>query len=118
MGLGSSHGRVDAGPAATVPKGKGLRHRPHKADDRPRHISSDAIDGRGCVIGCAGLSPSAVAKWAGQIRLLSSPFSHAMLRIHGDRSSLLAAPTAHRADQQLQIPQALRPVVAPLSESR
>jgi hypothetical protein len=32
-----------------------------------------------------------------------------MLRIHGDRSSLLAALTAHWADQQLQIPQALRP---------
>jgi hypothetical protein len=80
-----------------------------------RHISSGAIDGRGCAIGCAALSPSALAKWAGQIRLLSSPFSHAMLRIHGDRSSLLAALTAHWADQQLQIPQALRPVVAPLS---
>jgi hypothetical protein len=38
-----------------------------------------------------------------------------MLRIHGDRSSLLAALTAHWAVQQLQIPQALRPVVAPLS---
>jgi hypothetical protein len=38
-----------------------------------------------------------------------------MLRIHGDRSSLLAALTAHWADQQLQIPQALRLVVAPLS---
>ena len=80
-----------------------------------RHISSGAIDGRGCAIGCAALSPSALAKWAGQIRLVGSPFSHAMLRIHGDRSSLLAALTAHWAVQQLQIPQALRPVVAPLS---
>jgi hypothetical protein len=94
---------------------KGLRHRPHNAADRLRHISAGAIDGRGCAIGCAGLSPSALAKWAGQIRLVGSPFSHAMLRIHGDRSSLLAALTAHWADQQLQIPQALRPVVAPLS---
>ena len=31
-----------------------------------------------------------------------------MLRIHGDRASLLAALTAHWANQQLQIPQALR----------
>jgi|GEM_PF-3441487 hypothetical protein len=33
-----------------------------------------------------------------------------MLRIHGDRISLLAALTAHWADQQLQIPQTLRQV--------
>jgi hypothetical protein len=38
-----------------------------------------------------------------------------MLRIHGDRASLLAALTAHWADQQLQIPQALKPVVVPLN---
>ncbi len=66
----------------------------------------------GCAIGCAGLSPSALAKWAGQIRLVGSPCSHVMLRIHGDRTSLLAALTAHWAEQQLQIPHALRPVVA------
>jgi hypothetical protein len=40
-----------------------------------------------------------------------------MLRIHGDRNSLLAALTAHWADQQLQIPQALRPVVGPITRS-
>ncbi|QPN64528.1 hypothetical protein [Synechococcus sp. CBW1004] len=34
-----------------------------------------------------------------------------MLRIHGDRNSLLAALTAHWAEQQLQIPQPLRPVL-------
>jgi hypothetical protein len=55
---------------------KGLRHRPHNAADRPRHISAGAIDGRGCAIGCPALSPSALAKWAGQIRLLGSTFSH------------------------------------------
>ena len=38
-----------------------------------------------------------------------------MLRIHGDTGTLLAALAAHWADQQLQIPPALRPVVAPLS---
>ncbi|MEB3353628.1 MAG: hypothetical protein VKM34_05265 [Cyanobacteriota bacterium] len=38
-----------------------------------------------------------------------------MLRSHGDRHSLLAALTAHRADQQLQLPQALRPVVGPIT---
>jgi hypothetical protein len=38
-----------------------------------------------------------------------------MLRIHGDRNSLLAALTAHWAEQQLQILQPLRPVVAPIS---
>jgi hypothetical protein len=37
-----------------------------------------------------------------------------MLRIHGDRFSLLAALTAHWADQQLQIPPTLRPIVRPL----
>jgi hypothetical protein len=39
----------------------------------------------------------------------------AMLRIHGDRNSLLAALTAHWAEQQLQILQPLRPVVAPIN---
>ncbi len=38
-----------------------------------------------------------------------------MLRIHGDRSSLLAALTAHWAEQQLQIPQPLRPQLRPIS---
>jgi hypothetical protein len=38
-----------------------------------------------------------------------------MLRIHGDRNSLLAALTGHWADQQLQLPQALRPVVGPIT---
>jgi hypothetical protein len=37
-----------------------------------------------------------------------------MLRIHGDRVSLLAALAAHWADQQLQIPTALKPVVQPI----
>jgi hypothetical protein len=37
-----------------------------------------------------------------------------MLRIHGDRDSLLAALAAHWADQQLQIPPSLRPVVLPI----
>ena len=37
-----------------------------------------------------------------------------MLRIHGDRASLLAALAAHWADQQLQIPTALKPVVQPI----
>ncbi|MEY4808556.1 MAG: hypothetical protein RLZZ206_2945 [Cyanobacteriota bacterium] len=38
-----------------------------------------------------------------------------MHRIHGDPTSLLAALTAHWAEQQLQIPQPLRPVVAPIN---
>jgi hypothetical protein len=37
-----------------------------------------------------------------------------MLRIHGDRASLLAALTAHWADQQLQIPPTLPPWVQPI----
>ena len=37
-----------------------------------------------------------------------------MLRIHGDRDSLLAALTAHWADQQLQIPPVLKPVAQPI----
>jgi hypothetical protein len=38
-----------------------------------------------------------------------------MLSIHGDRNSLLAALTAHWAEQQLQIPQPLRSLVAPIN---
>ncbi len=34
-----------------------------------------------------------------------------MLRIHGDRNSLLAALAAHWLDQQLQIPPPLKPQV-------
>jgi hypothetical protein len=41
---------------------KGPRHRPRNAADRPRHISSGAIDGRSCAIGCAALSPSPLAQ--------------------------------------------------------
>ncbi|MFM7753092.1 MAG: hypothetical protein ACKO58_01675 [Cyanobium sp.] len=52
---------------------------------------------------------------AGWISRVASDFCHAMLRIHGDRNSLLAALTAHWADQQLQIPQPLRPVVGPIT---
>lgn len=37
-----------------------------------------------------------------------------MLRIHGNRDSLLAALAAHWADQQLQIPTMLKPVVRPI----
>ena len=45
---------------------------------------------------------------------MASDSEPAMLRIHGDRHSLLAALAAHWADQQLQIPQPLRPVVVPV----
>jgi len=37
-----------------------------------------------------------------------------MLRIQGDTGSLLAALAAHWADQQLQIPTALKPQVRPI----
>jgi hypothetical protein len=37
-----------------------------------------------------------------------------MLRIHGDRDSLLAALTAQWADQQLQIPTVLKHLVRPI----
>jgi hypothetical protein len=53
--------------------------------------------------------------WVERSSLVGVHAAHVMLRIHGDRASLLAALTAHWANQQLQIPQALRPVVAPLS---
>jgi hypothetical protein len=46
------------------------------------------------------------------IRLMASNDAPPMLRLHGDRDSLLAALTAHWADQQLQIPSALRLVLA------
>lgn len=37
-----------------------------------------------------------------------------MLRLHGNRDSLLAALAAHWAEQQLQIPPRLRPELRPL----
>jgi hypothetical protein len=37
-----------------------------------------------------------------------------MLRIHGDTGSLLAVLAAHWADQQLQIPPTLKPLVRPI----
>ncbi|MFM1900509.1 MAG: hypothetical protein RLZZ216_1085 [Cyanobacteriota bacterium] len=37
-----------------------------------------------------------------------------MLRIHGDRDSLLAALAAHWVDQQLQIPIMPKPLVRPI----
>ncbi|MCP9778491.1 hypothetical protein [Cyanobium sp. Tous-M-B4] len=37
-----------------------------------------------------------------------------MLRIHGDRNSLLAALSAHWVDQQLQIPPPHKPQVRPI----
>ncbi|MFM7674430.1 MAG: hypothetical protein ACKO5F_02325 [Synechococcus sp.] len=40
-----------------------------------------------------------------------------MLRIHGDRHSLLAALTAHWAEQQLQIPEPQRPLVGPITRT-
>ena len=93
---------------------KRLRYRPQNATDRPRHSSADWLDGLSCAIGYLALSPSALVERAGPIRLLGSLFSQVMLRIHGDRASLLAALTAHWADQQLQIPAALKPVVQPI----
>ena len=42
--------------------------------------------------------------------------AHAMLRIHGNRDSLLAVLTAHWAEQQLQILTSLRPVVRPIRQ--
>ena len=40
--------------------------------------------------------------------------ANAMLRIHGDRNSLLAALAAHWVDQQLQIPPPLKPQMRPI----
>ena len=37
-----------------------------------------------------------------------------MLRIHGDRNSLLVAFAAHWVDQQLQIPPPFKPQVGPI----
>mgnify|MGYP006283432415 CR=1 FL=1 len=51
------------------------------------------------------------------IRLGCADSGSAMLRIQGDRASLLAALTAQWADQQLQIPQPLRPVSHPIRRS-
>lgn len=59
------------------------------------------------VVACARLRLTA------RIRLVVSDSVPAMLRLHGDRNSLLAALAAHWADQQLQIPQPLRPQPLP-----
>ena len=40
--------------------------------------------------------------------------ANTMLRIHGDRNSLLAALAAHWVDQQLQIPTPLKPQARPI----
>ena len=40
--------------------------------------------------------------------------ANAMLRIHGDTGTLLAALAAHWVDQQLQIPPPLKPQVRPI----
>ena len=40
--------------------------------------------------------------------------ANAMLRIHGDKGSLLAALAAHWVDQQLQLPPPLKPQVRPI----
>ena len=71
-------------------------------------------DRRRCAIGCGPCSlPAAWIPWGGSA-WWPALSANAMLRIHGDRDSLLAALTAHWADQQLQIPQTLRPVVGPI----
>lgn len=62
---------------------------------RPQMRPSDVIDRRGCAIGSACLSLSALA--------------------HSTPQSLLAALTAIWSDQPLLIPQGLRPPVVPLS---
>jgi hypothetical protein len=73
------------------------------------------MDRRGCAIGCAALSLFPLGQGASWIRLVGSSDSHRMLRIHADRDSLLAALIADWADQQQQIPQALKPQVKPPS---
>jgi hypothetical protein len=64
----------------------------------------------GCAIRCWLLSLSALLAPSIWIRLDASTSNRFMLRIHGDRDSLLAALLAHWADQQLQIPPSLRAV--------
>ena len=72
------------------------------------------MDGCTCAFGCLSLSLSSMGDQAAQIRLGAAISASAMLRIHGDRDSLLAALAAHWADQQLQIPSMLKPVVRPI----
>jgi hypothetical protein len=54
------------------------------------------------------LSLSVVLAPSAWIRLVASDSNLSMLRIQGNRDSLLAALIAHWADQQLQIPPSLR----------
>ena len=93
---------------------KGLRHRPHRAAECLKQTSTGAMDGCTCAFGCLSLSLSSMGDQAAQIRLGAAISASAMLRIHGDRDSLLAALAAHWADQQLQIPSMLKPVVRPI----
>ena len=73
------------------------------------------VDGCCSAFCCAPLSPAARGHPLAGTGLEPAIPHHAVLRIHGDRNSLLAALTAHWAEQQLQIPQPLRPVVAPIN---
>jgi hypothetical protein len=72
------------------------------------------MDGCACAIGCLPLSLSSMGDQAAQIRLGAAISPSAMLRIHGDRDSLLSALAAHWADQQLQIPPTLKPLLRPI----
>jgi hypothetical protein len=73
------------------------------------------VDGRCCAFCCARLSPAAWGHQMAGTGLDSAIPHHAVLRIRGDRHSLLVALTAHWAGQQVQFPQPLRPVVVPIN---
>jgi hypothetical protein len=92
-------------------------HRKGDAGRVLRHISVAAIDGCVCAIGRAAQSASALAKWAGQIRLVGSdfterhaPHSRRPRQPAGGPCCPLGRPTATD-------PQALQPMVQPIRRS-
>ncbi|MFM9086652.1 MAG: hypothetical protein ACKOPT_00615 [Cyanobium sp.] len=140
----SSHGRSDAGPALQPRRQARASHQPmaqRSGAQRPGWLVKPlpgAEHGRACgtdlttqPIACGTTALMRSIVWA--VPLVARPChlprwwseaarsgwwaalsANAMLRIHGDRVSLLAALAAHWADQQLQIPTALKPVVQPI----
>lgn len=62
-----------------------------------------------CVIGCLGWWQSAQGGTDIDLSMARSSVLRAMLRVRGNRSSLLAALLAHWSEQQLAIPAACRP---------
>jgi hypothetical protein len=69
-------------------------------------LSPEGSGTASCAIGCLGWWQSAQATGDTGLSMARSCISSAMLRVRGNRSSLLAALLAHWSEQQLAIPAA------------